>query len=298
MSRDASPLTNISGFERRGIDLDDGHVSYQVGGVTGPAVILLHGASLDNGSITWRQVAEDLSRDHRVYTPDLPKHGASWPWRARADQRGLESVVIDLMDAWGVGSASLVGLSMGAAVALGTALNNPERVDALVLAACGGIQDRVRAHEISYLSLRAPISWALTRLQSPKALEDFARSKLPYADDVTDQDVDFLARAYRVEYEAKRRGGGHLFSDWNRFEVGFRRMRTNFMPRMEELRRPTLFLHGDRDDAVPLALAEEAARRTLLGRIQVIEGASHFLPQDHPVETVRAVREFLEEIER
>lgn len=298
MTPNTAPLTDIRGFERRGVDLDDGHVSYQVGGVAGPPVILLHGASLDNGSITWRRVAEHLSRDHRVYTPDLPKHGASWPWRARADQRGLESVVRDLMIGWGVDSATLIGLSMGAAVALGTALNDPDRVDALVLAACAGIQDRVRAHELSYLSLRTPISSALTRLQSPKSLEHFARTRLPYADDVADEDVDFLVRAYRAEYESKRRNGGHLFSDWNRFEIGPTRMRTDFMPRIGELRCPALFLHGDRDDAVPLERVERAARLAPQGRLQVIEGASHFLPQDHPVETIRAVRDFVDGLGR
>lgn len=298
MSADTPQLRDISGFERRGIDLDHGHISYQVNSTEGPAVILLHGASLDNGSITWRKVAEDLATDYRVYAPDLPKHGASWPWHVHADQKELESTLIALMDEWGLSSATLAGLSMGAAVSLGVALNNPDRVDGLVLAACGGIQDRVQAHEISYLSLRAPISWALTRLQSPKSLEDFARKQLPYTDDVTGEDIELLAQAYRAEYDSKRRHGGHLFSDWNRFEVGPRRMRTNFMPRMDTLRQPTLFLHGDRDQAVPLKLAEEAARRAPGGSLQVIEGASHFLPQDHPVETVRAVREFIDGTKR
>lgn len=280
-------------IERSGVDLEEGHLAYQALGHEGPAVILLHGASLDNGSITWRRVATDLANDHRVFSPDLPKHGDSWPWRARADQRGLQDALIRLMDHWGLSSATLVGLSLGAAISLGTALHHPDRVERLVLASTGGIQDRVRAHELSFLSLRTPISWALTRMQSVTSLDRFARTMLPYADDVTDAEIDWLATAYVAEYKSKRRHGGHLFSDWNRFEVGPRRMRTNHMPRLHELSCPTLFIHGEHDDAVPAKIAREAARRAPNGQIEIVPGAGHFVAQDHPREVVHIVRRFL-----
>lgn len=288
------PSDTIDGFVRRGIDVDHGHLSYQTAGRSGPAVVLLHGASLDNGSITWRPLAEDLTRDHRVFAPDLPKHGHSWPWRARADQRGLEEVLLRLMDHWRLPQATLIGLSLGATVSLGTALRAPDRVERLVLASCGGIQPRVSAHELSYLSLRAPVSWALTRMQTAASLRGFARSKLPFADDVTEAEIDRLAAAYVAEYAAKRRHGGHVFSDWNRFEIGPRRMRTDHTPRLGELACPTLFLHGADDRAVPVALARDAAHRVRQGRLEVVAGAGHFLPQDHPRQVTSIVRSFLD----
>ena len=190
---------------------------------------------------------------------------------------------------------TIIGLSMGATVGLGVALNHPNRVNRLVLASCGGIQDRVGAHELSYLSLRTPVSWALSRLQSAKSLTHFAKNKLPYADYITENYIDRLTSAYLTEHESKRQHGGHLFSDWNRFEIGPRRMRTNHLPRIEKLTCPTLFVHGSRDEAVPAELAIEAADAAERGRVEIIEGAGHFLPQDHPDETVRVVRRFLEE---
>ncbi|MEU3271138.1 alpha/beta hydrolase [Saccharomonospora sp. NPDC006951] len=276
-----------------GVDLAEGRLAYRIAGDNGPAVILLHGASLDNGSITWRKVAEDLATDHRVFCPDLPKHGGSWPWRARADQRALEELLLRLMDHWELSSATFVGLSLGATVSLGVALREPDRVERLVLTSCGGLQDRVKAHELAYLSLRTPVSWALTRMQSAKQLERFARTKIPFADEVTEADVDRLAGAYVAEYESKRRNGGHLFSDWNRFEVGPRRMRTNHLPRLSEVSCPTLFIHGEDDDAVPVELVREAANRVRDARLAVVKGAGHFVPQDHPRDVVRLVRDFL-----
>lgn len=285
----------IDGFQREDVDFEDGRISYLRGGADGRAVVLLHGASLDNGSTTWRRVAEDLATDHRVFSPDLPKHGDSWPWRARAGQRALEDAVIGLMDHWELSSATLIGLSLGATVSLGTALRVPHRVDRLVLASCGGIQHRVRAHELAYLSLRTPFSWALSRAQTKRSIDAFARVKLPYAPDVTEAEVDWLATAYIAEFESKKRHGGHLFSDWNRFEIGPGRMRTNHMPRLSEIPCPALFIHGEKDDAVPVALAQEAVQRVLGGRLEVVPDAGHFVAQDHPREVVQLVRDFLDE---
>lgn len=276
------------------LELNEGDIAYQKHGREGPAVILLHGASLDNSSITWRHVAADLSADHRVFSPDLPKHGNSWPWRARADQRSLQETLLRLMDHWKLPSATLVGLSLGAAVGLGTALDEPDRVERLVLASTGGIQNRVRAHELAFLSLRTPLSWAITKMQSAKSLDRFARLQLPYADDVTAAEINWLTSAYIAEYESKTRQGGHLFSDWNRYEVGPRRMRTNHMSRLHEVACPTLFIHGEHDDAVPVELAREAARRVPEGHLHVVPGAGHFVAQDHPREVVRTVRNFLD----
>lgn len=52
------------------------------------------------------------------------------------------SGLLALLDHLGIAKASLVGNSLGGAVALGTALANPERVEKLVLMAPGGIEAR------------------------------------------------------------------------------------------------------------------------------------------------------------
>ncbi|HLT11641.1 MAG TPA: alpha/beta fold hydrolase [Micromonosporaceae bacterium] len=294
--RSGAPTSFDRAFVSGRVGMAEGSVAYRSGGRDGPAVILLHGASLDNGSITWRHVAEDLVTDHRVFAPDLPKHGESWPWHGRADQEALERVLLELMDHLELSAATLVGLSLGAAVSLGVARRAPDRVERMVLASAGGIQDRVTAHELAYLSLRTPVSWALTRAQSARSLERFARRRLPFADDVTEAEIDRLAAAYVAEYTAKRRHGGHVFSDWNRFEIGPRRMRTNHLPHLSEVSCPTLFVHGEEDTSVPVRLAREAAECMPQGRLEVVAGAGHFVAQDHPREVVRLVRTFMDEM--
>lgn len=61
------------------IDLPAGRIHYRIMGRAGPPVVLLHGAGVDNGAWIWRYLAPALAADHRVYVPDHPKHGGSWP---------------------------------------------------------------------------------------------------------------------------------------------------------------------------------------------------------------------------
>ncbi|GAB3451354.1 alpha/beta hydrolase [Streptomonospora sediminis] len=283
---------------QRSVELEEGRITYRVLGESGRPVVLLHGGGLDNGGWTWRWLAPELATDHRVFVPDHPKHGGSWPWKGRADQRGQEYILERLLDHWGLESATLIGLSLGSATSLGFALRRPERVDRLVLTSCGGIQDRVASHELAYLSLRTPMSWLLTRMCTPSGLERWVLTHVAFSDDVPAEEITELAAMAAEEYRAKRRWNGHMFCDWNRFEIGFRRMRTDFMARVGNLSCPVLFVHGAEDSAVPVRFPREAAGRVSHGRLEVIEGAGHFVPIERPTEYGAVVRSFLAEAPR
>jgi pimeloyl-ACP methyl ester carboxylesterase len=96
-----------------------------------PAVLLLHGAGLDH--TVWQLPARWLAwHGHSVLALDLPGHG-------RSEGPPLVSVpemvawLCRAMDAAGVRQASLVGHSMGGAVALEAAARLPERVARIAL---------------------------------------------------------------------------------------------------------------------------------------------------------------------
>lgn len=275
------------------VDLPEGRIHYRIRGDSGPPVVLLHGGGVDNGDWIWRWLGPDLAMDHRVHIPDLPKHGHSWPWAARADQRGQEEFLARLLDHWELESATLIGLSLGSATAIGYTLRHPERVQRLVLASSGGIQERVARHTLAYLSLRTPFSWIIGRAMSPEALKQWVRRQVRFADYVPEADIDALAERAAEELRAKRAHRGHMFSDWNRFEIGPRRMRVDFRGRMSQITCPVLFVHGDRDEAVPLRYPREAANTAPHGHLEVIENAGHFIPVERPREFVAVVRGFV-----
>lgn len=94
----------------------------------GPAVVLIHGAGLD--SRMWDEQFEILSNDFVVIRYDTRGFGRSAPASEPFSHVGdLETV----LDEVGVSSASLVGLSLGGAIALNFALTHPDRIDRLLL---------------------------------------------------------------------------------------------------------------------------------------------------------------------
>jgi pimeloyl-ACP methyl ester carboxylesterase len=97
---------------------------------SGPPLVLVHG--LGGSSADWESQVAEFARDHRVIAPDLRGYGMS-------ERRGPFAVkqfaadVGALLDELGIGRCILVGHSMGGAVAMQLALDDPQRIDKLVL---------------------------------------------------------------------------------------------------------------------------------------------------------------------
>ncbi len=107
-------------------------IAYDVHGA-GPPMVMLHGAT-GSGRGDWAAQVSLFSRAFRVYLPDARGH-ASTRWDV-ADGWSATWLVDDLagfVDALGLETIHLVGLSMGAHTALGYAIRSPERVRTTVL---------------------------------------------------------------------------------------------------------------------------------------------------------------------
>jgi pimeloyl-ACP methyl ester carboxylesterase len=105
----------------------------------GPPVVLLHG--LASSIYTWKDVLPALATRHDVVALDLPGFGDSAvPERFNSEQ--AMRAVVALMDRLGIARASLVGNSLGGAIAVVIAARTPERVDRLVLVDAAGYNFR------------------------------------------------------------------------------------------------------------------------------------------------------------
>jgi 3-oxoadipate enol-lactonase len=102
----------------------------------GSPVVLLHNGLMD--ARMWDDVVPRLSTDHRVIRCDLRFFGRSARTPGRFSERDDLAAVLDAARA---PPAALVGNSLGGRIALDFALERPERVSALVLAAApvGGL---------------------------------------------------------------------------------------------------------------------------------------------------------------
>ncbi len=112
---------------------DGARVGYRRDG-TGPALVLVHGTG-GGGAANWDGVTEVLARDFTVIRPDYTGSGET-----EDDGRSLSvdyfaDQVLPAVEDAGVDSFSIVGFSLGAAVAARIAADHPERVRHLVLIA-------------------------------------------------------------------------------------------------------------------------------------------------------------------
>ncbi|WP_225862125.1 alpha/beta fold hydrolase [Ideonella benzenivorans] len=108
---------------------------------SGPPVLMLHGGGPGaSGLSNYARNVEALAQHFRVLVPDMPGYGRSSKDIQAADPFGdIASSMSALLDVLDIPRAHVVGNSLGGAVALRLALEQPERVDRLVLMGPGGI---------------------------------------------------------------------------------------------------------------------------------------------------------------
>ena len=134
-----------------------------------PPVILLHGYG--DTADCWRRVLPALQRHRRVIAIDTPPFGRSGNPPAPFEDNLVECYAEffpALFEELGIESAALVGHSMGGAMALTLALEEPSRVERLVLIAPAGLGDHAPWwwHAISGNWINWP---ALLKLPNPVA---------------------------------------------------------------------------------------------------------------------------------
>lgn len=102
-----------------------------------PPVILVHGFGGDTES--WLFTQPVLAEDHRVFALDLPGHGRSEKTGSALDVAGMAALLADYLDAVASSAAHIVGHSLGGAIALKLALDQPAKVKRLTLLSPAGL---------------------------------------------------------------------------------------------------------------------------------------------------------------
>ena len=286
-------MANAMDLERRTVTLPEGaRVVYRTGGAEGgPPVVLLHGGGIDNGMLSWRDTIPVLvGAGLRVYVPDMPGYGDSPPDARPSTMENLIGYLGGLMDAWQLDRATLMGISMGGAIAIGYTLAQPARVERLVLIGTYGIQDRAPFHRLSYLFVRVPwltrLSWALMRRSRAMArysLAQIVRNPRSRTELLVDEVLEALQ-----DTSAQK-----AFGAFQRDEIRWHGVKTSYVHRLSEIDVPVLMIHGSRDIGVAVRDAERAAARLRNGRLEVIEGAGHWTQRDDPERVNRLLLDWL-----
>jgi 3-oxoadipate enol-lactonase len=240
----------------------------------GPAVLLLHPVGLD--LTWWEPQVEALRSEFQAVRMDFRGHGKSAiaPPYTLAD---FAAAAHALLGALGIGSAHVIGLSLGGMVAQVLALEYPQDVRSLVLSntlctlsveARQAMRGRGEAAEQGGMAavVEATIERWFTRgfLDSP-LVERCRRHLLAH-------DVGAWAGTWRAIADL------------------------DTLPRLGEIHVPTLVTTGDADVSTPVAAAQLIANSIPGAVLKIMAGVPHMAPYERPELFNPLVLEFLRSV--
>ncbi len=246
----------------------------------GEPVLLLHG--IPTWSFLYADVIPLLEPHCRVIAPDFLGHG----WSDRRDRfdRSLiaqTDAVLALLDALGIERATVVGHDTGGGVALILALDHPERVARLVLS-------NVVAYDSWPIGDMIALSDPSWRDKSVSQVVDFVAEGLSEGI----HNVDRLTPAFRegiVAPYADEEGKISLIRNASALNTNHTMA---LVDRHREITAPTLLLWGQHDPWQTIGDGERLAEEIPDAQLVRVE-ASHWIPQDAPVEFAEQLVDFL-----
>jgi pimeloyl-ACP methyl ester carboxylesterase len=258
--------------------VDDIDVAYRVMGEGRPLLMII---GLGSSQDLWEpSFVRKLSRDFKVVTFDNRGMGDTPPGTEEFTIERFARDTAGLMDAMGIERAHLLGYSMGGYVAQELALQDPDRIDRLVLLDTepGSSNGTCIARDV--LNHLADMSG--TPDDRSRRLNNFL-----YPQDWLERHGKELKEVFAIHYEHPPDGVAVLkqaaaMCEWK-----------GAYDRLPLLRLPALVIAGGADEVIPPQKSREMAELIAGARFVKVEGGGHGLIFQFPTQLARMIRDFL-----
>ncbi|MFD9823973.1 alpha/beta fold hydrolase [Streptomyces violascens] len=244
----------------------------------GQSVVLLHGGFLDHRM--WDDQIPAFAARYRVIAPDARGHGrsanATEPFRHTDDLAAL----LRRLDA---GPAVLVGVSMGASIAVDTALEHPELVKAVVVSGAGTSEPCFT----DPWTIRTWTAWqtAMAAGDLETAVEAFTLFAPGPDRTLDDLAPDIVARLREMTH--------HTLSKHTGGEPDLRIPLHGTWDRAARIEVPVLAINGALDSPDHLAMAERLTRTVANGHAVSIDKTAHYPNMERPHVFNKTLEDFL-----
>jgi pimeloyl-ACP methyl ester carboxylesterase len=244
----------------------------------GAPIVLLHGLGGDGSR--WGPNIEPLAKDFHVFALDQIGFGESDKPLANYHTGMLAEFLVGFLKAAGIAKASLVGNSMGAGVALYTAVHYPDLVDRIVLADGGGFRAAAGAAAPPATAdalHRRQLQNSVTRDETREFFRILFHDKGLVTDKMVDEQLTLRLRA--------------AFTITKMQEAGERGSLTE--QEVRAVKAPTLVVWGKYDELANPAGADRLERTIPGARKVIIDNCGHMPQLERADEFNRLVRDFL-----
>jgi 4,5:9,10-diseco-3-hydroxy-5,9,17-trioxoandrosta-1(10),2-diene-4-oate hydrolase len=237
----------------------------------------------------WAWNVASLAAHHCVYALDLVGSGQTDKPPSGYSLPALARFLHDFVVGQDIGAASLVGHSLGGAVALHFALQFPDKAEKLVLVSSAGLGREVDS--VLRLSSLPLVGEWLTRPRR-EGITRFLEKSFHDPELVTGELIELC---YRM---ASLPGAQQALLSTTRAVIGLRGQRSSVVgPLVDSLVRittPVLVIWGRQDRTVPVDHAQVALEGLPQARLHILDRCGHFPQMEHPRVFNELVLEFLD----
>jgi len=244
----------------------------------GAPVVLLHGLGGDGSR--WTPNIAPLARDFHVFALDQIGFGQSDKPLANYHTGMLAEFLVDFLKAVNIAKASLVGNSMGAGVALYTAVHFPQVVDRIVLADGGGFRAAAGAAPAAPTAdalRRRQLQNSVTREETREFFKILFHDKSLVTDRMVDDQLAMRLRSAFTITKMQEAGDRGALAEQD----------------VRSVKAPTLILWGKYDELANPAGADRLERTIPGARKIIIDDCGHMPQLEKAEEFNRLVRDFL-----
>ena len=217
-------------------------------------------------------------RGVRTISYDAPGVGESTPYIWPRRMSGVARTAEHLLDALGVDTVDVLGVSLGGGVAQQLAHQAPDRVRRLVLAATGPGMAGVPGSPL--------VLWRLTSPRRYYQPDYYRRIAGTLYGGIARTDPDALLHGSLARFT-------HRPTAWGYASQLYSLAGWTSVTWLGRLRQPTLVLAGDDDPIVPLANGRILARMIPDTRLHIVCGGGHLFLLEQPGEVAGLITDFL-----
>ena len=265
-----------------------GHTIFYAVKGEGKPLVLIHGYGA--GIWVWEKQIEVLSQCYRVYALDLIGHGFSDRPKIPYTPETYIDCLKDFMDGVGIEKATLIGNSMGGGVAWAMAILFPERVDRLILIDCvpPDILQQVKNESFRMLAAIRDIPFLPYLVMAARNRSSIRQILLECVSDTRLITPEVVNRQYQL---SKIKG-----TPWVLYSTfGHAGEALKLKDPFSLIRKPTLFIWGERDLIFPPQLGETLHRAIAGSKFHRIGKSGHIPMWETPGEVNQAILDFLQE---
>jgi len=236
------------------VETSAGPLRYAKRGSGDETVVLIHGFGGDLDG--WLFNIDALGEAATVYALDLPGHGQSTKSLANPGLETMTAALSEFMAKVGIGSAHLVGHSMGGAIAMHVAADDPGKVDSLTLICSAGLGKEIGGYVDAFVGAqgRKDLKPVLEQLFADKSL-------------VSRQLVDDILKYKRLD------GVEPVLRDLAASLFAGQTQQNQPAERLAGKSPPTLVIWGKHDEIIPVAHAENLPG----AKVVVFDDAGHMV---------------------